>query len=444
MTTSRRRSYLLFLLPLLAYGAWRVLVMGFSEHHVQQALQGREGAVDQALAWNPAHPKALYIKALQVKQEDPEQAMELFRQVMAANPAEGRAFIEMALLRLARGEGERADALARQAVRLLPAFVPVRMQAANYWVMRGNWEAAMENWEAALITDPSLGRKVFPVMLGMAGTAQGRSLLAGLAAEPPPWWESFFSHVATHSETLEPLQALFGMRLASEVPVSEQERRNYVARLLEEGEWAEAFLVWVNGLNEEQRKQLGGLYNGGFEMPLSNEGFGWRVTIRKKLVNIRRQSSYGIQGDKALHLIFRGGEFHFRHLHQLLFRRPGIHEFNGTYRVDRLRGRGGLKWRVYCAGDPSRLLGESKVMLGLGEWEPVSFRFTVPEEPECAAQILRLESTGRSSYDHKLAGDIWLDGLSVRWIEPLPVVQAVLPGEESAGKREGESGQENR
>lgn len=421
MKLSRHHIPLLLLLPLLAYAGWRMLLMGFSEHHVQLALEGRPEAIDQALSWNPSHPVALYLKARMLKERDPRQAVDLLRKAIAENPAEGRFFIETAMLLRANGELARADQLARHAVRLRPAFVPVRMQAANYWVLRGDWPAAMENWKAALITQPSLGGKIFPVMLRLTGSAQGLELLRQLAEAPPPWWEAFFGHVAAYSEQLEPLQALFRMRLASPVAVSDKERGLYVRRLIKEGAWAEAYLVWIEGLDKTQRKELGGLYNGGFELPLSNQGFGWRVTIRKKMVNVRRQASYGIQGDKALHLIFRGGEFHFRHLHQLLFRGPGVHEFNGTYRVDRLRGRGGLRWRVLCAGDQTLLLGESKVMLGLGEWEPVSFRFTVPERPECVAQILRLESTGRSSFDHKLEGDIWLDGLSVRWIEALPV-----------------------
>lgn len=426
MSSTKSILIRLLLLVLLLFAAWRMLILGLSEHYVEEALSGDEAAVDKALSWNASHPKALYMKAVQVKGDSPDQAIELLQQAINKNPAEGRALIELAHLLRDKNKLDRADRLAEQSVALLPAFVPVRMQAANYWVAREQWEKAMENWRAALVTDISLGTKIFPVMLQMAEAEQGRPLLKGLTDDPPVWWEAFFKYATREASALEPLVAIAMMRRESDVPVTADERKYLVNRLIKEGQWAEAYLVWVNGLTAAQRKKMGGVYNGGFELEITNSGFDWHLPGNKKRVNAGRQGSYGTQGDKALHLTFKGVEYRFQHLHQLLFRGQGIHEFSGTYRVDRLRGRGGLKWAVYCAGDERQLLGESNVMLGLGEWEPVKFEFTIPNEPSCVAQTLKLESTGRTTYDHKLEGDIWLDSLSIRFIGPIEEPEPAL------------------
>ena len=360
------------------------------------------------------------------------QAIKLLQQTIDGNPAEGRAFIELAHLLREKNEFERADRLAEQSVKLMPALVPVRMQSANYWVLRDQWDKAMENWRAALITDGSLGIKIYPVLLQMVESEQARPMLTGLTNDPPAWWDAFFKYAAKEASSVESLVALALMRRASEAPVSEDERKHLVDRLLKEQQWSEAYLVWINGLSAGQRKYLGGVYNGGFEQEFTGSGFDWHLPNRKRDVNVGRQGSYGSQGEKALHLTFKNKEFRFRHLYQRLFRSTGEHEFTGQYRADRLRGRGGLKWAIYCAGDESRLLGESGVMLGLGEWEPVKFRFSVPDDAVCVAQTLRLESTGRTNFDHKLEGDIWLDALSIRYLGPLEETMPVSEELESS------------
>ncbi|HDK38139.1 MAG TPA: tetratricopeptide repeat protein [Thiolapillus brandeum] len=404
----------LLLLVFLLFIAWRVFVLGMSEHYVELALSGDDAAIDKALSWNANHPKALYLKAMQIKTSRPDQAIALLRQAINENPAEGRALIELAHLLRDKNQLKEADWLAGQGVKLLPAYASVRIQAANYWIFRGKWDKAMENWRAALVTDALLGSKIFPLMLQVVESGKGGTMLKVFADNPPVWWGGFFEYVARNSASLKSLVAIAMMRQASDVPLSAEERKHLVERLIKEKQWPQAYLVWFNGLSSEQRKHLGGIYNGGFEQEITNSGFDWRLLANKKLVSISRKGSYGVQGDKALHLMFKGEEFHFRHLWQLLFRGVGTHEFIGKYRVDRLRGRGGLKWAVYCAGDQSQLLGESKIMLGLGEWELVSFKFTVPNEEACVAQLLRLESTGKTPFDNKLEGEIWLDGLSIR------------------------------
>lgn len=426
MVSSKFIVIRLLLLLVLLMAAWRMLSLGMSEHYVAAALSGDQSAVDKALSWHGNHPKALYIKAMQVKGERPDQAITLLQQTIDENPAEGRALIELAHLLREKNELERADRLAEQSVKLMPALVPVRMQAANYWVLRDQWDKAMENWRAALITDGSLGSKIYPIMLQMVESDEARPLMKAFTDDPPSWWDAFFKYTAKETSSVESLISLSLMRRASKAPVSEDERKYLVDRLLKEQQWSEAYLVWINGLSTAQRKYMGGVYNGGFEQEISSSGFDWHLPNLKKDVNVGRQSSYGTQGDKALHLIFRNKEFRFRHLYQRLFRSVGEHEFTGLYRADRLRGRGGLKWAIYCAGDESKLLGESDVMLGLGEWEPVKFRFSVPADAACMAQTLRLESTGRTTFDHKLEGDIWLDALSIRYLGPIEESVTVL------------------
>ena len=412
----KRKILLVIALLLVLFAAWRMLVLGMSEHYVRSAVDGDATAAEKALSWNPAHPKALYLKALEIKSSDPQGAVALLQRSIDGNPADARPVVELAHLLLAAGAEQQADALAEQAVVLMPAYVPVRLSVANYWIKREQWLQALENWRAVLITNKGLGKRIYPVMLKIAETEQARELLHDLALDPPSWWDDFFQYVTNNAQSLDAVVALASMRQGSGVPLSAEERKHLVSRLIREQHWPQAYLIWINGLSEQDQKHLGGIYNGGFELDIQNQGFGWHFpgNNMKKKVKARRQAGLGITGDKALHLIFSNKEFRFNQVRQYLFLSPGEHRFSGRYRVDRLQGRGGLRWALYCVGEPQTVIAESHPLLGTGDWDQVQFDITVPESEACIAQVLRLESTGLTAYDHKLEGDIWFDGLSIR------------------------------
>lgn len=396
------------------FASWRIVTLGLAEHYVTAALEGDSTAVDKALSWNATEPKALYLKANSLKQSDPTQAEQLLRESLFQNPADARPMILLAQLLQQRGEVEKADALVEQATALMPAFQWVQLEAANHWMNRGRVDKAIERWSAALTTQPTLGRQIFPLLLQIADQPQGLPLLQPLTQTPPAWWDQFFSYLASKAEKLPTVAAVGVMRQRSEVPLSSNERNVLTRRLKRERQWPEAYLVWLNGLTPEQQHHLGGIYNGGFELPISNEGFDWHRPARLQGVDIRRQHSFGIAGEKALHLFFKGREFRFGHLYQPLFLSPGNYELRVNVRLDQLKGRGGLKWTLRCADQTSVILGETPRFIGTREWETVRIGFPVPDSNTCHAQILRLESTGNTAYDHKLEGDIWFDQLTIR------------------------------
>ena len=290
----------------------------------------------------------------------------------------------------------------------------VRAKAAEYWMKRNKPEKALQHWRALLITDISYGSKIFPVLTKVAENPESLYLIKPLAIAPPPWWGQFYKYLAEKTIKIDALIAVTSMRDLSEVKLSGDERRYLVRRLLKEQIWSGAYLVCINGLDSEQRKYLGNIYNGGFELEPTNEGFDW-VFPRVRGVEFNRQETYSLVGIKALHLTFSGQEIRFNHLRQYLFLPAGDQEFQVGIRMNQLSSRGGLKWVVRCSGDVSRVLGESNRILGTSGWYKLRFHFTVPaNDTACESQLLQLESTGKNNYDHKLEGEIWFDSLAIK------------------------------
>jgi hypothetical protein len=320
----------------------------------------------------------------------------------------------MAYAYLGLGETERSDGLMDEAVRLLPSMVSVRLAAVDYWVQRNRLEKALESMSLALHAKPELGKEMFPILLKLVETPETRPGLQVFVRNPPIWWDRFFTYAMRRAISLETVAVLNTMRSESPVPRSRTERKELVRRLMREQEWAGAYLAWVNSLEQGQRAYLGSVYNGGFELEASNDGFDWHLP-RFKGISASRQKTYGIRGEKALRMVFSGREFSFNHLYQYLFLAPGDYRFHTMARPDRLQGRGGLRWVVRCADEPERILGESARLVGASEWRGIAFQFTVPPDA-CTGQILRLESTGRTLYDHKMEGEIWFDEVLIRLI----------------------------
>jgi tetratricopeptide (TPR) repeat protein len=394
---------------------WRIVILGVSDHYAAQIDVDGESAAQKALAWNPSNSQALRILADWTLAQDPASAAMKAERSLQADPTDARALLVLAHARLVLGETEPADRHAEQAARLMPVKASVQLGLAEYWIKRQRTERALAHLDRALRVKPGLSEELFPRLLEVAESFEARELLAPAAHEPAPWWGDFFLYVCRKALSLETVSALKLMRRGSALPLSEGEREALVERLLKERQWPAAYLAWVNGLDPDRRRYLGSVYNGGFEAEISSIGFDWQLP-RIKGFNAARRHTYGIRGEKALHLVFTGRELQFRHLRQRLFLAPGGYSFRSMVRPQGLQGRGGLSWTVYCADSPEADLGRSGRFLGSSDWRWSQFDFVVPSTG-CAGQELRLESLGRTSFDHKLEGEIWLDQVSIRRVD---------------------------
>ncbi len=396
--------------------AWRILASGLGEHYVRQALLGNEQAIDQALLWNPDHPVALYLKGKALLPNDRNRAEQLLRKAIALNPGNAAPMEALAQLLLDRGQHQDADEMISLAVRRMPSHKIIRLNAARYRAARGQLVQAMENWAVALELDPGLGNRIYPALSKIAGNEQSVGMFKFLAEAPPPWWDAFFEYLSRHAKKLETVVAVASLRHASSVPLSRMERKLLVERLQQDQQWAEAYLVWINGLDAREREYLGSVFDGGFELPPANAGFGWHFPEDKAWV-IRRKHTYGAEGEKALHIYYKGQNTPQKQVYQPLLLSKGRYAMSLRTRVDRLRIQGGLKWVARCAGGDTRLLGETALLVGASDWETQQFTFEVPDDKACTGQLLRLEIVGKNGDEHIVEGELWFDRLSIHKLE---------------------------
>ncbi|OOZ37455.1 tetratricopeptide repeat protein [Solemya elarraichensis gill symbiont] len=402
----------IIIVAILLFAAWRILALGLAEHYAQSAIDGVPGSAEKALAWYDKHPHALFLYALEIYQEKPQKAEELLRDAIKGTPSDGRPMVLLAMLLKQRNITASADALVNRAEELGPTNEWIRLKAAEYWVSRNQIDRAVNSWSKHL-ESKRWSAEVVSVLIRIADSDELRHVLKPLTDNPPDWWERFFSHYAKNAGSLNSLNELTEMRKQGAVPMLKSERKALVARMMKEQQWSSAYLNWIGGLSMEQKGQLGNIYNGGFELPISNNGFGWHFSDAEWF-GLELKQERESAGEQSLHLLFSGINKPFgNRLFQPMFLMAGEYEFSSAVKSVGLETSGGLRWRVHCIDQQKQYLGESERYLGVSDWRKSRFRFTVPNDAKCRVQILQLESTGKIPKDHKLKGEVWFDQLKL-------------------------------
>lgn len=394
---------------------WKIFAINVTDLLVDRVIEGDTNALTQAMVWGPTHPRVLELEAGRlIKAGQMEQADALLVKSIKRNPADSKPLMLLADIRRRAGDISSADKMVETADKLMPVDARTQRQIAFYWYERDRLDLMVPHLSIALSSDLSYSDKLFPMFLKIAEAPGARAALAPIAEAPPIWWDRFAEYAIRNTKNIDSLRVLAQMRKESkQAPISDRERNAYINRLKKDGLLAEAYMLWVGGLDSEQRQLLAYLYNGGFEQEFSHTGFGWYANPpRNSGIVISTAVTFGIVGKQALYLSFRGKRIRFSHLRQSLYLNPGVYQLTGRVRPDKLRARKGLQWVVSCTEGAKGVLGKSPTFLGTGDWRAFSFDILVP--PDCEGQLLRLSSVGNRDVDHELNGEIWFDDLRIR------------------------------
>ena len=375
------------------------------------ALRGGDDAAAAALRWNGQHAPSLYARALQALRDGrQDDALRWLDAAVRNNPADGRSYALMAQIRESTGDIRAAEAAMRAATDAAPRRTDVQEEAGIFWLRRGNIERALQHFDVALAFHGESRARLFPVLLSIAEAEELRPAFAPLLARPVRWWPEFFAHAARHATRIDTLRVLHAMQADGPNEFTPDALRAYLQRLQAEGLWLESYIAWLNSLGRGSLGTVGNLFNGSFELPMSNLGFDW-IADPVPQVQLTVASTYGATGGKALRVSFAGPRVHYRHLYQNMLLGAGAYVVQGRARPDGLQAAQGLQWTVYCLAGKEPL-GTSERFVGTDQWRRFSFTFTVPER-DCPVQVMRLELAGRVALDFEAKGAVWFDDLSV-------------------------------
>ena len=397
------RAVLLGLAGLLAiFLGWRVLAAG------EDALQRRKVLAGE-ISLGPA---------LGASGADAE-----WRQRFARNPAEGRALAMLALELERQGQREQAAVAMGDALRLSPADLGTLQEAISFYLRTGDEAKALAAlWHAAETVPVRYQFSRWDLLLAALDSGRHRHFFGDIARRKSRVWPGFFKLACEGSGNVAALRAMFDARVKAGLGTAE-ERGCVIDRLQRANLWSDAYVLWVNGLAPGERERIGLVFNGSFELPLSNRGFDWRMRAQEG-VQVSTEFADGSAERQVLHVAYASALFAGPPIHQSLLLTPGRYRFDARARLN-LESWRGLQWALYCRDEAGRETGQlfaTDRLIGLSDWKKLHNEFSVPAN--CPVQTLRLElAPSRSEANSaeevrvRLKGDLWFDDLVARKID---------------------------
>ena len=330
--------------------------------------------------------------------------------VLAQEPGNARALAILGELEAGKGKGA-ATLLRAAARRSLREFYP-HAWLVHEAIEQQDWALAMQRGDVLMRLHENAIAPLTPLLAEMAEKPDASAAILAAVARAPPWRARFLGGVlGAVTDARTPLRFLLAMKEAG-TPPTIYELRSYLDFLVERKFYDLAYYTWLQFLPRDQLGTVGLLFNGNFEIHPTGLPFDWVLPSEgSATVAIVRRADR--PSDRALFIELGHGRVDVGRISQLLRLQPGRHRVTGNVMGD-VVGRRGVRWRVACLDQPSRLIAESEMIIGRIEaWTAFSFFVIVPEIG-CRAQDIRLELDARTPSERLISGSIWFDDLSIR------------------------------
>lgn len=385
--------------------AWRIVSVNVAQH-----LAADDNPA--AASWNANIPSILLMQAAQAVGSDPAKARRVALRAAWENPADGRAFLILALLWEQEGKPEMAKKAIAAVDFLTPRKPENQLQVANFWARQGDLARALPHWSVAMQTNPELTQKLFPELLHVAEIPRYRPALSKILGDTPDWVDNFFLYALDNAIDRDTVKAIYLPLENSAKKPSHNVRKAYLDRLMRDGMWTDAYFVWMNSLDAGQLSALGNIYDGGFERESADEGYGWRFATDNAFT-VDAKPTYDASGEKALGIEFLESRSTATTLaSQFLMLDPGQYQMRGRVRIDIAQAIKGPRWILSCASAAGTVLAESEYFTGKAPWKGFTFALIVPKYG-CDAQKIELVMDPADASRADMSGSMWFDDLAI-------------------------------
>ncbi len=335
------------------------------------------------------------------------------RRAAALRPLFAPTWLQLADVVLESGDRAAALEYAARAEALWPANPDLQRAAVDFHLKAGDREAALR----------TLGRywRLVPhrwlEVLALAGRLErdpGRLYPAVVPGEAPAgvdphYFAARFQDFARR--TRDPALAIAGWQQATPgFRADSAEALRYIDFLLAQRRLAPARQAWAELTGAESAP--GQVHNPGFESDLLRGGFGWRLYPAEGVsASVDEGLAHG--GSRSMRLAFDGAaNLNYHHLRQTVEVEPGAtYRLQATWRGDRITTRSGVFLDIRTIDSDRNVYVRTSARHGSWDWQPVTAEISIPADATLAEIRLRRDPT--DALDSRIAGDLWLDDVTL-------------------------------
>ena len=328
------------------------------------------------------------------------------RTVIDSTPLDSSGFALLALLRERAGDRQEAEALMTMASKLNH-----RDNVADLWLLN-DISAKRRYAEAFVHADAILRRKyggsdrIAPFIFKTLSDPEALTALGRILAGPPiPYWRGPFMDVASRGLNQPAgMIAIFDSIVKAGGSVDASELGPTLTLLVSQGQFQQAYLLWLLDSPKSVIARSGNIINGDFGDTPSAAPFNWSAQSGKFL--IADASGYGRRGP-ALRLAYQDAGTPADLGEQLLVLSPGRYRLSGQWLTVGAPDPARVELAVVCANDQTGLASIAAADTH-GAWRPFSQSLSVPET--CAGQWLRFRPR---PVGDGVSVEAWFAGLSI-------------------------------
>ncbi len=333
---------------------------------------------------------------------------------VALNPYKARFWLDLALIHQLSGDVAQEKRAIERALKAEPTTPNVAWEAANLYVVLGEWEPALPLLRTVLQRDPSLRRPALE--LALRANRSVAELLQGAVPPSVPIYVDFL-HVLVRRKDAVAAGVVWARLIALGEPVSASAALPYINLLVSERQADQARQAWQD--LARVTPSLAGyvepdnlVTNSGFEEKMLGTGLDWRVSSQPG-VEVALDEVQARSGKRSMRIRFGGAYIPQAGIAQLVAVQPAsAYRLMAWVKTENLESVNGPRLQLTDAATGVQLLLGDE-MGGSEPWHAVRAEFsTGPQTRVVMVRVVRSPLLGQ------IRGTLWLDDVRMAPGEP--------------------------
>jgi tetratricopeptide (TPR) repeat protein len=415
-------------LNILGRGGLVLMLLGLAVASTRQGIASRLGRSDtlerlqRAQRWDPSNPSFPVAAAELLSNSpelDPPRVVSSLETAMREGP--NRA-LNWALLGEAdelAGDDKNAAIAFERGLTLFPKSPKINWVYANFLIRAGDPQRALSLMRVAITGDPALRTGAFD--LAWRAGLPPEEILESVPDEPDAL--SAYLDYLSRTNRLDAAKDVWSRLMARQDKIDRDAAFRYFDTLLYARQIDAMTAVWFDLVRHNAMSDVPARFpdtpagsnlvlNGGFEAPVLNGGFDWRL-VRVEGAQIFVDASLMHHGAHSLYIGFDGAHnIDFGQVVQYVLVEPDAkYRFTAYARAEKITTDSGPRFAIYDAIDTSALSVATPNMTGTFSWEGQQVEFTTG--PETRLLTIQVRRPPSQKLDNEIAGNLWIDDVEL-------------------------------